>query len=104
MQKAKLTGITKECSIEAIGDVRAISGKRHHSKKEKATGLNGKFYIKTDTHTFENNAHNETDLSWKNTMEDGDGTLKDSPEERTEKCRKMLLSGKFHRISFGEKL
>lgn len=99
--KAKLTGITKECSIEAIGDVRAISGKSI-TVKEKATGLNGKFYIKTDTHTFENNVHTmKLDLSWKNIMEDGDGTSKESQKKELKnaaKCYYLANSTVYHSV------
>ena len=77
--------------------------KEYHSK-EKATGLNGKFYIKTDTHTFENNVHTmKLDLSWKNTMEDGDGTSKDSQKKELKMPQNVII-WQFYRISFGEKL
>ena len=51
--KGMLAGITKSSSVEALGDIRAVSG--YSIKiKDKATGLAGKFYIKSDSHTFEN--------------------------------------------------
>lgn len=67
--KAMFEGVTKEASVTAIGDVRAISG---YSIKiqDKATGLSGKFYITSDSHTFEGGMHTMTlSLAWKNEME-----------------------------------
>lgn len=69
--KGMLAGITKSSSVEALGDIRAVSG--HSIKiKDKATGLAGKFYIKSDSHTFENGTHMmQLELSLVNTMEEG---------------------------------
>lgn len=68
---ALLTGVTKEASVEALGDVRAISG-RSIIISDKATGLKGTFYISSDTHTFSNGVHTMSlDLSWVNEMESG---------------------------------
>ena len=69
--ESQMVGITKEASVEAIGDVKAISG---YSLviHDKSTGLNGTFYITDDSHTFENGAHTMSlSLAWKNTMESG---------------------------------
>lgn len=69
--KGMLAGITKSSSVEALGDIRAVSG--YSIKiKDKATGLTGKFYIKSDSHTFENGTHMmQLELSLVNTMEEG---------------------------------
>lgn len=69
--KQLFVGITKEASVEAIGDIRCISG--YGVKiKDKATGLTGTFYITSDTHTFENGVHTMSlELSWQNTQEEG---------------------------------
>jgi len=68
--KARLVGITKDASVEAVGDIRAISG-RSLEVHDKATGLTGKFYIQSDTHHFENGVHTMTlELSFANTMEE----------------------------------
>ena len=69
--KGMLAGITKSSSVEALGDIRAVSG--YSIKiKDKATGLAGKFYIKSDSHTFENGTHMmQLELSLVNTMEEG---------------------------------
>ena len=67
--KAMLTGVTKEASVSAIGNIKAISG-YSITIKDKATGLTGKFYITEDCHTFENGAYTmELTLVWKNEME-----------------------------------
>ena len=64
-----LTGVTKEASVSAIGNIKAISG-YSITIKDKATGLTGKFYITEDCHTFENGAYTmELTLVWKNEME-----------------------------------
>ncbi len=69
--KKLLVGITKEASIEAVGNVAAVAGKLiviHDS----ATGLSGNFYITEDEHTFENGVYTMTlGLSWSNTQEEG---------------------------------
>lgn len=68
--KSLLTGITKEANIEALGDIRALSG--YSLKiKDKATGLTGVFYIESDSHTFENGTHMMSlGLAFSNTMEE----------------------------------
>ena len=69
--EAMLVGITKQASVEAIGDVRALAG-YSIIIKDAATGLSGKFYIESDTHTFENGVHTMSlTLSWNNVMEEG---------------------------------
>lgn len=77
--EALFVGITKEASVEAVGNIRAVSGKSIVIY-DKATGLNGKFYITSDTHTFENGVHTmQLELAWKNIMESG----ADESEEKT---------------------
>lgn len=49
-------GTTKEATITALGDIRAIAG-RSLKIKNKATGLSGTYYITSDSHTFENGIH-----------------------------------------------
>lgn len=49
-------GTTKEATITALGDIRAIAG-RSIKIKNKATGLSGTYYITSDSHTFENGIH-----------------------------------------------
>lgn len=69
--KAMLVGITKEASVEALGNVKCTAGKSVQIK-DSATGIKGKFYISSDTHTFQNGVHTMSlELSWTNTMEEG---------------------------------
>lgn len=77
-----LTGVTKEASIEALGDVRAISG-RSIVINDKATGLKGTFYITSDTHSFSNGTHTMSlDLTWVNEMESGAEETKDDTNKK----------------------
>lgn len=79
---ALLTGVTKEASIEALGDVRAISG-RSIVINDKATGLKGTFYISSDTHSFSNGTHTMSlDLTWVNEMESGAEETKDDTNKK----------------------
>lgn len=76
--QSMMVGITKEASVEALGDLRAVSGKSIVIY-DKATGLSGKFYITSDTHIFENGNHTmQLGLSWRNVMESGADTEGDS--------------------------
>ena len=80
-----LVGITKEASIEAIGNINAVSGKSIKIE-DKATGLIGTFYISSDTHTFENGIHTMTlELVWKNVMETGAETSSLGKDDKTKK-------------------
>lgn len=73
--RSMLVGITKEASVEAIGNIKCVSGKSIQIH-DKATGLSGWFYITSDTHIFENGVHTmQLELSWKNTMEEGADTV-----------------------------
>lgn len=75
--KSLLTGVTREATVEALGNIKAVSGKSIVIY-DKATGLSGKFYITSDSHTFENGTHKMTlDLVWRNTMESGAETESD---------------------------
>lgn len=76
--ESMMVGITKEASVEAIGNVMAVSGKSIVIY-DKAAGMSGKFYITSDTHVFENGTHTMTlELAWKNTMESGADTDTDN--------------------------
>ncbi len=84
--KAMMVGVTKEASVEAIGNVKAISGYSIEIN-DKATGLTGTFYITGDTHTFVDGTHTMSlELSWKNTMEEG-------ADEAKEEKKKTKASG-----------
>ena len=49
-------GKTKEASVRAIGDIRAVAG-TSIKIKDKTTGLVGTYYITSDSHTWENGIH-----------------------------------------------
>lgn len=80
--ESMLVGITREASVDAIGDIRAVSGKSIVIY-DKATGLSGKFYITSDTHIFENGNHTmQLELAWRNVMENGADTESDSKRSK----------------------
>lgn len=84
--KALLTGVTKEASIEALGNIAAVSGKSINIQNS-AAKLTGKFYITSDTHKFENGTHTMSlSLSYINTMEEGADT--ESTKESSKKSSK----------------
>lgn len=89
-----LKGVTKEASISAIGNIKAISG-YSIVINEKATGLSGTFYITSDSHTFENGVHTMSlELEWRNSMDKGTKSTKDSGKnELTDKAKAYYLDG-----------
>ena len=95
---AMLVGITKEANIESTGDIKAISGYSIQID-DKATGLSGKFYIKSDTHTFADGVHTMSlELSYENVMESGadyEGTKK-KVLANNEKCYYLASSSVYH--------
>lgn len=83
--QSMLVGITRTASIEAVGDIRAVSGKSIVIS-DKATGLSGTFFITSDSHTFQNGVHTMSlGITWNNTMEDGAETESDSDSEKSSK-------------------
>jgi hypothetical protein len=75
--KAKIKGIKMESSISAIGNMQCISGYSVVIEEEQ---LKGVFFIKSDTHTFENNTHTmELNLEYIREPEEGEG---ESAEEK----------------------
>lgn len=69
--KAMLVGVTKEASVEAIGNVKCVAGKSLQIQ-DKATGLKGTFYISSDSHSFHDGIHTmKLELSYTNDMEEG---------------------------------
>lgn len=76
--EALFCGIEKTASVEALGDIRAVSGKAIQIK-DKITGLTGKFWIETDSHSWSDGKHvMSLDLAFKNIME----TISVSSEEK----------------------
>jgi cell wall-associated NlpC family hydrolase len=67
--KNAITGITKNASVTCIGDWACVAG-RAINIEDAASGLVGKYWIKNDTHDFENNTHMMTlDLEFSNNEE-----------------------------------
>lgn len=99
--KDLLTGITKEASVEAIGNINAVAGKSIKIQ-DKATGLVGTFYISSDTHVFENGTHTMTlELVWKNVMEEGADTVSSKTNTKksltnASKCYYLSSSNYYH--------
>ena len=72
--KSMVVGVTKEASIEAVGDLKAISGYSIEIHDE-SVGLTGTFYITEDSHVFENGVHTMSlSLAWDDSMEEGAST------------------------------
>lgn len=67
--KNELHGIDKTASLSAIGDIRCVSG-LGLIIKDSRTGLNGKYWIENDTHTWENGTYTMSlELAFKNVMD-----------------------------------
>jgi len=96
--KAMMVGITKEATVESIGDVKAISGYSIEID-DKATGLKGTFYISSDSHTFQDGVHTMSlELSWKNEMEQGKDEEDDIKKDLTNgaKCWYLESGSVYH--------
>ncbi len=66
--KAALQGPSQSLSLDCIGNISCISG-YGIKVTDKATGRNGKYWIKTDTHHFENGVHTMSlELEFKSIM------------------------------------
>jgi cell wall-associated NlpC family hydrolase len=67
--KKLLQGISKDADVEALGDIRAVSGKGIKIK-DPGSGLTGTFWIENDSHRFENGTHMMSlTLAFKNVMD-----------------------------------
>ena len=66
-----LVGIEKKVSLDAIdGNLKCVAGNAVEVQ-ERATGLNGLFWIDSDTHTWENGTHTmNLELNFKNIMDE----------------------------------
>lgn len=79
--EALLKGIEKKASVRAFGDLDLVTGNAVMIK-EPFTGLNGKFFIVGDTHTFADNKHVvELELSYQNLMEEIDTSIQEKKKE-----------------------
>lgn len=67
--KAMLNGVSKTASVEALGDIRCISG--YGIKiKDSITKLSGKFWIESDSHSWQDGVHTMSlDLAFQNLMD-----------------------------------
>ena len=75
--KAKIKGIKMDSSISALGNIQCIAGYSVVIEEEQ---LKGVFFIKSDTHIFENNTHTmELNLEYIREPEEGEG---ESAEEK----------------------
>ena len=71
LAQAKFVGVTREASLEAIGDIKAVSGKSIIISN-KSSKLDGVYFITSDTHTFANGVHTMSlQLSFSNVMGEG---------------------------------
>lgn len=98
--KERFKGIMQESSIEAFGNIRCMSGYAVQIK-DSLTGLIGKFYIDSDTHTWENGNHTMSlTLTFENLMDilDSDSQSKaDYPIlQNTSEVWLSKTSTKFH--------
>lgn len=76
--KALLKAIEQTASVNALSDTRAVSG-FSIMIKEPVTGLNGVFYIESDSHTFSNGkAEMQLTLEFKNMMDEHEIELPDN--------------------------
>lgn len=99
--KSILKGVDKSASVEALGNILAISGKAIKIK-DTGTGLTGKFWIETDEHTWENGVHKMTlELTFQNLMESVSVSEADNKEKKenggvpdSEKAKKLLSVAK----------
>lgn len=74
----ELHGIDKTATLNAIGDVRCVSG-LGLIIKDSRTGLNGKYWIENDSHTWENGTYTMSlELAFKNVMD-----IQEEDEEQT---------------------
>lgn len=75
--KKQLQGVDKKTTAEAIGDIRCVAG-RAVTILDRATETSAEFWIKSDSHTWENGVHTMTlELSFKKAVK---STITDTPE------------------------
>lgn len=78
--REELKTLERSAKIEALGDVKCITGNAIQIK-ESYTGLNGEFYIISDSHTFEGTNHTMSlDLSFNKMMDEKESGSK--PEKK----------------------
>lgn len=83
--RAILKGVERESSCNSISDIRGISG-YSILMQEPITGLYGKFFIESDTHTFENgSATMQLTLAFENLMDEMEIEKEEKKAEKKEK-------------------
>lgn len=83
--KSKLKDIDRTLSCECLGDFTLTTGKCVEIT-EKDTNIKGLFYIKSDTHNFENGLHiTSLDLSFKKIMDEQDAGEEEKREDISKK-------------------
>lgn len=79
-----LHGMDRTASVEVLGDFRAITGYAV-AIRDSYTGLAGKFYIDTDTHTFQNYTHTMSlSLTFENMMDEKEYTEQKKSDKSSE--------------------
>ncbi len=85
---SKLKDIEKTLNAECIGDLSLTTGKCVHIT-EKDTNIKGLFYIKGDTHNFENSTHTTSlELSFEKIMDEQSSGEEESKENKKTQSKK----------------
>lgn len=86
--KSKLKDIDRTLSCECIGDLSLTTGKCVHIT-ERDTNIKGLFYIKGDTHNFENSTHTASlELSFEKIMDEQSSGEEESKENNKTQSKK----------------
>ena len=82
--KSNLKDIEKTLNAECVGDLSLTTGKCVHIT-EKDTNIKGLFYIKSDTHTFENSTHTTSlELSFEKIMDEQSSGEEEKENKKTQ--------------------
>ena len=85
--KKQLQGVDKKSTVEAIGNIACVSG-RAVTILDTATQTSAEFWIKSDSHTWENGIHTMTlELSYKKTVKSTVNTSDKASSTGTEKAK-----------------
>ena len=96
--KALLKGLNRSATVDSIGNINAVSGKSIIIS-DKASGLNGKYFIVSDSHTFENNTHMMSlELAFSNYMEQG-ADFEGSSSKKNKGKKKLSNNAKCYHIA-----
>ena len=82
--KSNLKDIEKTLNAECVGDLSLTTGKCVHIT-EKDTNIKGLFYIKSDTHNFENSTHTTSlELSFEKIMDEQSSGEEEKENKKTQ--------------------